>query len=752
MPKLSYPGERPAMNLTAPSSVIQFRSQTWSGDKFPFEAIIEAVAIRLLGEPNHRMSKPPKTLRFGTHGSMSIDTESGLFFDHEAKVGGGVIKLVIHKQGGNHDTAVDWLRREGFLPDRKPSKPPRPSNGASTHTSDSHEAKAKVADEPEAEAEPEPQIEHAYDYVDKNGALLFQVVRYSPKTFKQRRPGERPGEWIWSLDGIRRVLYRLPELIEAVGCGKTIFITEGEKDSDNLVSIGFTAATNAGGSGKWLPEYNEHLRGADVVIVPHNDDAGRDHATKVATALAGIAQRIRVLDLPNIWPECGHKQDISDWIAAGGDAAKLKAAIDALSAWTPSTASPNESDAWPILDDAAYHGLVGEIVRLIEPHTEADPVGILIQVLATFGNIVGNSPYYLVESDKHHANLFAVLVGTSSKGRKGTSGGRVRAITKDADEFWAIERCASGLSSGEGIINAVRDELKRWNSKDRCEETVDRGVKDKRLMITEPEFAGTLAVMERPGNTLSPVIRNAWDGHRLQTLAKSAGQVATGSHISIIAHITETEARSRLTRTDMANGFANRFLFCCVKRSKHLPHGGNLDDAMLAEVAKRFKEAVDFAKCVGKVTMTETAARVWEEVYPELSAERPGLIGAVIARSEAQAIRLALIFALMDKQTFIDVAHLRAAISLWTYAEQSAIRIFGDSLGDPIADEILRALRQSPNGMTRTDIRNLFSRHGTAGHFDAALKRLFAAGKAKFEVKQTGGRPVETWFAIGGTR
>ena len=120
-------------------------------------------------------------------------------------------------------------------------------------------------------------------------------------------------------------------------------------------------------------------------------------------------------------------------------------------------------------------------------------------------------------------------------------------------------------------------------------------------MVTEPEFAGALAVMERPGNTLSPVIRNAWDGLRLQTLAKNVGQIATGSHISIVGHITETEARSRLTITDMFNGFANRFLFCCVKRSKCLPHGGNLDDTALLEMATRFKEAVDFAKGAGRI-------------------------------------------------------------------------------------------------------------------------------------------------------
>jgi len=201
----------------------------------------------------------------------------------------------------------------------------------------------------------------------------------------------------------------------------------------------------------------------------------------------------------------------------------------------------------------------------------------------------------------------------------------------------------------------------------------------------------------------------------------------------------------------MANGFANRFLFCCVKRSKFLPHGGRLDDAELMKMNERVKEAVDFAQSVGRVTMTEAAAKVWEEVYPELSAEQPGLIGAVIARAEAQAIRLALIFSLLDKKFTIDVAHLKAAISLWAYCEQSAIRIFGDSLGDPIADEILRALRQTPEGLTRTDIRNLFSRHGRADQISAALEGLLASGRAKFEMRPSGGRPVETWFAVGGS-
>lgn len=148
---------------------------------------------------------------------------------------------------------------------------------------------------------------------------------------------------------------------------------------------------------------------------------------------------------------------------------------------------------WPVLDDAALYGLAGDVVNTLNPHTEADPVGILVQFLTAFGNLIGNNAYYQVESDRHHAYLFSVHVGASAKGRKGTAGSRVRAVTKLADETWADERTASGMSSGEGLINAVRDPVEKWDAKAKQFETVDPGVTDKRLMITEPEFAGALS-------------------------------------------------------------------------------------------------------------------------------------------------------------------------------------------------------------------------------------------------------------------
>lgn len=208
-----------------------------------------------------------------------------------------------------------------------------------------------------------------------------------------------------------------------------------------------------------------------------------------------------------------------------------------------------------------------------------------------------------------------------------------------------------------------------------------------------------------------------------------------------------------MTRTDMANGFANRFLFGCVRRSKLLPFGVNLDDADIRTLGERVKLAVEFAKTVGRVKMTIAARREWEAVYADLSAPQSGLLGAITARAEAQTVRLALVYALLDCKDEIDAAHLRAAIAIWEYCEASAARIFGKALGDPVADEILRALRQAgSDGMTRTAIRDLFGRHKSADRMGAALALLTTKDRARMEPRVSGGRPVETWFAVAEAR
>jgi hypothetical protein len=165
-----------------------------------------------------------------------------------------------------------------------------------------------------------------YDYRDEGSRLLFQVVRAatpSGKTFRQRRPDGRDG-WIWDVEGVRYVLYRLPELLAADPSG-TVYVVEGEKDVETLRALGLVATTNPGGALKWRPEYSAELRGRNVVIVPDHDDVGRRHAADVARSLVEVAASVRVVDLPGL-TEGG---DASDWLAAGHTIDELCAQVAA---------------------------------------------------------------------------------------------------------------------------------------------------------------------------------------------------------------------------------------------------------------------------------------------------------------------------------------------------------------------------------------------------------------------------------------
>ena len=232
---------------------------------------------------------------------------------------------------------------------------------------------------------------------------------------------------------------------------------------------------------------------------------------------------------------------------------------------------------WPEpLDPAAFHGLAGQIVETIAPHSEADPAALLGQFLVALGNVVGRHAHFQVEATCHYLNLFLVLVGDTAKARKGTSWDHIRRLFEEVEresllqpvgaESWA-DRLESGLSSGEGLIWAVRDAGTDEKN------TADLGVQDKRRLVVEGEFASPLKMTQRAGNTLSPVVRNAWDSGNLQTLTKNSPARATGAYISIVGHITREELRRELTTTEQGNGFANRFLWMCVKRSRLLPGG-----------------------------------------------------------------------------------------------------------------------------------------------------------------------------------
>jgi len=301
-------------------------------------------------------------------------------------------------------------------------------------------------------------------------------------------------------------------------------------------------------------------------------------------------------------------------------------------------------------------------------------------------------------------------------------------------------RIKDGLSSGEGLIWAVRDST-----------SGDSGIKDKRLLIVESEFVSCLKVMRREGSTLSPVVRNSWDHGDLNILNKNSPAKATNAHISLVAHITTEELKRYLDSNEYGNGYGNRHLFVCVHRSKCLPDGGSLRDSDLSHLIDQLKETVEFIKELGdvRIKFDEKARSLWREIYPGLSEGKLGLLGAIIARAEAQVIRLACVYALLDCSLTIKIEHLKAALAVWDYCEASCRYIFGDKVGDPVADEILISLRGiNPEPLTRTEINKMFKGHKKTAEISLALGYLQSLGLAKPKTQATRGRNAEEWVAI----
>ena len=442
--------------------------------------------------------------------------------------------------------------------------------------------------------------------------------------------------------------------------------------------------------------------------------------------------------------------------------------------WRP--AKPKEDDeddylaqyeAWPEPPGACvYRGILGEIVSIIEPDTEADPIGILAQAIVGVGNLIGRTAHGRVENTIHYLNEFVVLVGESSIGAKGTAGDRAMAILREVDEEWATKRQASGVPSGEGLIELVRDPRKQRQPVkhegrvvDYQDVIVDQGVRDKRLCVFESEFGGLLRMLERQGNKLSSVIRHAWDGKVLSSPSKNSPVTATNAHVSMIGHITPAEL-ALLNSIEAANGFGNRFLWLAVRGTKDLPSGGApITQDMLAPFLPRLKRCVSLAKEIAGSPMEwdDDAYELWESRYRGLKETPPGLLGKLLDRGRAHVLRLAMLFSVLElharqpqRLRRISLPALEAAFGLWDYAERSARHIFGDSLGNKYAERVLDAIRNAgEEGLSRSKIAELFKNRRLSREIAQDLGLLLRHRLVKFEREDTGGRPKETWYSSG---
>ena len=374
-----------------------------------------------------------------------------------------------------------------------------------------------------------PQIVASYGYTDESGNLLYQVVRYEPKDIRQRVPNGNA--WTYSLNGTRRVLYRLPELVASHGI---VWIVEGEKDADRLATLGLVATTAPMGAGKWRPEYSDSLRGRPVIIIPDNDEPGRDHAKAVRNALHDVAASVTIFELPNLPP----KGDVSDWLNAGGDKGTLLAlAQEAEARQTASDAysEAQRGDAWegpshsgngngrsknpgkngvllplPPERNAGYESFpLNALPEPIRGYVDAcsaavgcDPAYIALPMLSMLAGAIGNTRRVMLKKGwTEPAIVWTAIVGES---------GMAKSPALDHARFFprrrqsqARKRYAAATEKYEVEIEKHKADLKEWKDGDQAGE---------RPMAPDKPILERALVDDTTIEALGPILLDNWRG------------------------------------------------------------------------------------------------------------------------------------------------------------------------------------------------------------------------------------------------
>lgn len=643
---------------------------------------------------------------------------------------------------------------------------------------------------PVSDSAPEPPRRHpqygqcsqVWCYRDAQGRVLAYAVRFNTQGGGKAvlplcygRYGDKSPQWHWKALPEPRPLYGLQTLTSKPDV--PVLLVEGEKTADAAqVYFPHHAALTWSGGGKAVSKTDFlPLQGREVVIWPDNDEPGFAAALELAKILEDKAQSVHIVQPPDTLPP---SWDLADQTEPGflpqvhietalPVAEFTNRAARRFPGLAPSVAIPSGAvvetpgsdmeditiKEWPVFSFDACPGILGEFVRLATRDSEADPAAIAVTALVRFcaevyGHIPDKGPHIYVGETVHPPRLFAVICGNSSKARKGTSRhpvtklfGREHCHLADLRE-WGLPLSAreSGgpLSTGEGLAHHVRDETdeerERRQRQNPNEPIREKG--DKRLIIQDEEFASGLACTKREGNTLSMGMRCFWDSGDYAPLTKNNPITVRGAHINIITHITMQELAICLGDVQAVNGFGNRFLWICARRSKLVALPSRMPETELSPLQREMWRVVAQAQKRGAMKMNGNALALWENIYPDLSQEHTGLAGSIINRAEAQTLRLALVYALLDGQGAIGESHLRAALAMWRYAQESALYIFGDRAADPLEEKILEILKQGP--LSATELSAALNRNIPKDRLQPLLQQLEAQRRISIRKERSG--------------
>ena len=595
---------------------------------------------------------------------------------------------------------------------------------------------------------PETGIVATYDYRDEQGELLYQVVRMVPKDFRQRKP-KAGGGWDWSLKGVKRVLYRLRELLAAV-LTTIVFVVEGEKDADNLVKRGLVATCNAGGAddgkgSKWLRDFNQYFKGRRVVILPDKDKPGRKHAQHVAAGLQGIATEIKVVELP------GDGKDVSDWFEAGGTAEELLRIVEAEPTTRASTRIKTPAPQWRPYPLKALPEPIRSYVRRGAAALGVDPSYLATAILATLAGTIGNSRVILLKRGwTEPAVLWCVLVGDSGTlkspaidaGTKHVRQRQAQAIEvyrkameeyeRDLDQYkadldsWRHGGKKKGEPPPEELVKPV---CQRFTCSDVTVEAAAVLLADARrgLLLIRDELAGWVGGFDqyRSGKGSDTAHWLTIYGARDLLVDRKNGDRQTifvrRAAVSIVGGIQPETLRRVLGAKHFENGLAARLLLAMPPREAKRWTEAEIDDLLDQRIGRLFDRLYEIEPKRDDndqpepvvLGLSAAGKAAWVEFYDrhaQRQADASGETAAALAKAEGAAARLALIVhcvreaagdrAVTDQIDDQDIGS-GVALALW-YADE--------------AERVYHVLQETDDGKLRRQVVELIGRQGRKDH------------------------------------
>lgn len=557
----------------------------------------------------------------------------------------------------------------------------------------------------------------SYDYLDTDGKLIYQIERLNPKSFRIRRPGAK-GIWIYDKKDINILPYRLPEILNA----SEIIVVEGEKDADNLTALGFTATTNPFGAGKWPDDFGQYFKDKDVLLMPDNDQPGRDHMHKIAENIKNHAASVKWLELPDL-PEKG---DVSDFIASfpdkGHAAERLAMMIDGARLYGSDSISATQHAATtatlgPCLKDTPEHnplafpdimsGAAGKFVEIYSSHLESAPSFFYMSYLTCLGNVIANK--VKVDSEvSSPARLYTLLLGESADDRKSTAISKTVRFFRDAITEFGI---CHGVGSAEGLAKMLDTKIQ--------------------LLLIYDEFKAFVSKSKIETSVLLPCVTTLFESNWFENVTVKRTLTIENANLSMLAACTLETYETIFDQSFITIGFPNRLFLCPGKSVRKFAFPKRISDRDEYFLKKDLSDVLRHADRHHEISITDEARNIYQDWYLSI----PGSIHS--KRIDTYSLRLMQLLAVNEQKSVIDEEILFKVIALSDW--QLAVRrrfdpVDADSKMAQMEEKIRRVLATGP--MKKRDLKRAV--HGNrAGiwFFDTAFANLLKSKEISHDTR-----------------